>query len=56
LLIICLCCCWLLHQVAKGLHAEDKVNVEVAVLREAFARVQNTKKVRAVFEWLGSGL
>jgi hypothetical protein len=40
-------------QVAKSLHADDKVNIEVAVLREAFARLQNTKKVCAWLGWLG---
>ncbi|KAJ9513660.1 hypothetical protein QJQ45_015416, partial [Haematococcus lacustris] len=35
----------MLAQVAKGMHAEDKVNVEVAVLREAFQRLQAAKKL-----------
>ncbi|GFH06156.1 BRO1 domain-containing protein [Haematococcus lacustris] len=34
----------MLAQVAKGMHAEDKVNLEVAVLREAFQRLQAAKK------------
>ncbi|KAL6757097.1 BRO1-like domain-containing protein [Haematococcus lacustris] len=35
----------MLAQVAKGMHAEDKVNLEVAVLREAFQRLQAAKKL-----------
>lgn len=37
-----------LVQLSKALHAEDKVATEIATLREAFARLQNTKKVCAV--------
>lgn len=34
-----------LAQAARGLHVEDKIAAEVSVLREAFARLQATKKV-----------
>lgn len=29
-----------LLQASRALHAEDKINVEIAVLKEAFARLQ----------------
>ena len=37
-----------LTQTAKALRAEDKIAQEVSVLREAFAWLQNTKKVCGV--------
>jgi len=40
----------------KSLHEEDKIALEVSVLREAFAWLQNTKKVRALVRGAGCPL